>query len=145
MDGDVPRNNSYGVFVSQLTRFARVCTCFEDFRKRCLFLSSKLLKQGYRYNKLCIFFKKFYWKKHELISKYKLSLKTLLKTSISLPKYYGDFIYKIRKIKNNPNFNFVFSKLLNKFIQKGYDKDILRSTASLVLHPKLISKFAHLF
>ena len=145
LDGDVPRNNSYGVFVSQFIRFSRACSCVEDFRKRCLFLSSKLLRQGYRYNKLCICFKKFYRTKYDIISKYKLSLKTLLKTSISLPKYYGDLVYRIRKIKNNPNFNYAFSKLISKYIHKGYDRAILRSTASLVLHPKLILKFAHLF
>ena len=145
LDGDVPRNNSYGVFVSQLIRFARACTRVEDFRTRCLSLTAKLLGQGYRYNKLCVFFKKFYRSNHDILSKYTLSLKTLLKTSISLPNYYGDFIYKVRKIKNNPNFNYAFNRLISKFIRKGYDRTILKSTATLVLHPKVVSKFTHLF
>ena len=52
LDGDVPRRPSYGVYVSQLIRFARVCSHVEDFNacKKCL--TAKLLKQGYRYHKL---------------------------------------------------------------------------------------------
>ena len=30
-DGDVPRSPSYGVYISQLFRFARVCSNFSDF------------------------------------------------------------------------------------------------------------------
>ena len=50
--GDVPRSPSYGVYISQLIRFARVCSPFVDFNNRNTFLTSKLLKQGYRYHKL---------------------------------------------------------------------------------------------
>ena len=31
LDGDVPRSPSYGVYISQLIRFARVCSNVEDF------------------------------------------------------------------------------------------------------------------
>ena len=31
MDGDVPRRASYGVYISQLIRFARVCNHVTDF------------------------------------------------------------------------------------------------------------------
>ena len=51
LDGDVPRSPSYGVYISQLIRFARVCSNVDDFNKRNLFLTAKLLKQGYRYHK----------------------------------------------------------------------------------------------
>ena len=38
LDGDVPRRPSYGVYISQLIRFARVCSHIEDFntRNKCL-------------------------------------------------------------------------------------------------------------
>ena len=52
LDGDVPRSPSYGVYISQLIRFARVCSNVEDFNKRNLFLTAKSLKQGYRYHKI---------------------------------------------------------------------------------------------
>ena len=49
-DGDVPRSPSYGVYICQLIRFARVCSIVDDFNNRNLFLTAKLLKQGYRYH-----------------------------------------------------------------------------------------------
>ena len=49
LDGDVPRSPCYGVYISQLIRFARVCSLVDDFNNRNLFLTAKLLKQGYRY------------------------------------------------------------------------------------------------
>ena len=51
LDGDVPGSPSYGVFISQLIRFARVCSNVDDFNNRNLFFTAKLLKQGYRYHK----------------------------------------------------------------------------------------------
>ena len=48
LDGDVPRSTSCGVYISQLTRFARVCYNVDGFNNRNLFLDAKLLKQGYR-------------------------------------------------------------------------------------------------
>ena len=42
LDGDVPRCTSYGVYISQLIRFARASSYVSDFNKA---LSAKLLKQ----------------------------------------------------------------------------------------------------
>ena len=47
LDGDVPRSPSFGVCISQLIRFARMCSNVDDFNNRNLFLTAKLLKQGY--------------------------------------------------------------------------------------------------
>ena len=52
LDGDVPRRTSYGVYISQLIRFARVCSHVDDSNTRYKCLTAKLLKQGYRYHKL---------------------------------------------------------------------------------------------
>ena len=49
LDGDVPHSPSYGVYISQLIRFARVCSNVDDFNNRDLFLTAKLLKQGYQH------------------------------------------------------------------------------------------------
>ena len=45
LDRDVPRSPSYGVYISKLIRFARVCSNVGDFNNRNLFLTTKLLKQ----------------------------------------------------------------------------------------------------
>ena len=39
-------------FLDQLIRFARVCSNVDGFNNRNLFLTAKLLKQGYRYHKI---------------------------------------------------------------------------------------------
>ena len=48
LDGVVPRRASYGVYISQLIRFARVCSHVEDLNARNNCLTAKFLKQGYR-------------------------------------------------------------------------------------------------
>ena len=52
LDGDVPRSTSYGVYISQLIRFARVSSHVDDFNTRNNVLTAKLLRQGYRYHKI---------------------------------------------------------------------------------------------
>ena len=44
LDGDVPRRPSYGVYISQLIRFARVFSHVDDFTTRNKCLTAKLLK-----------------------------------------------------------------------------------------------------
>ena len=51
LDGDVPRSASYGVYISQLIRFARVSSHVDDFNTRNKVLTAKLFRQGYRYHK----------------------------------------------------------------------------------------------
>ena len=48
LDGSVPRSLSYGVYISQLIRFAKVCSNVDDVNNRKLFMTAKLLKQSYR-------------------------------------------------------------------------------------------------
>ena len=52
LNDDVPLRPPYGVYISQLIRFARVCSHVEDFNARSKCLTDKLLKQVYRYHKL---------------------------------------------------------------------------------------------
>ena len=78
LDGDVPRPPSYCVYISQLIRFARVCSYVDDFNNINFFLTAKLLKQGYRYHKIRKAFSKFYHRHTELIVKYNIGLKSLL-------------------------------------------------------------------
>ena len=59
LDGDVPRSTSYGVYISQLNRFARESSYVTDFNTRNKLLTQKLLKQGHRYHKLRRTFSKF--------------------------------------------------------------------------------------
>ena len=74
LDRDVPRRPSYGVYISQIIRFARVCSHVEDFNARSKCLTAKLLKQGYPYHMLRKAFSKFYRRHHELVSKFNVGL-----------------------------------------------------------------------
>ena len=69
LDGDVPFYPSYGVYISQLIRFARASLHVNDFSNRNKFLTAKLLKQCYRYHILRKAFSKFYRRHFELIEK----------------------------------------------------------------------------
>ena len=75
LDGDVPRSPSYGVYISQLIGFARVCSNVDDFDNRNLFLTAKLFKKCYRYHKIRKAFSKFYHRHSELIVKCRIGLK----------------------------------------------------------------------
>ena len=78
LDGVVPLSASYGVYISQLIRFARVSSHVDDFNTRNKVLTAKLLRQGYRYHKLHKAFSKFYRRHFDIVSKYNVRLKTLL-------------------------------------------------------------------
>ena len=75
LDGDVPRYTSYGIYISQLIRFARVSSHVADFNARNKGLTAKLPQQGYRYHKLRKIFSKFYRRHYELVSKFNVGLK----------------------------------------------------------------------
>ena len=97
LDGDVPRSASFGVYISQLIRFARVSSYVDDFNNRNKVLTAKLLRQGYRYHKLHKAFSILYRRHFNIVSKYNVELKTLLLQGLSEPELYGDLVYKFRK------------------------------------------------
>ena len=105
LDGDVPRRPSYGVYISQLIRFARVCSHVDDLNTRNKCLTAELLKQGYLYHKLRKVFSKFYRRHYELISKFNVGLKSLLHQGLSEPEFYGDLVYKFKKIRGMTDFS----------------------------------------
>ena len=98
LDGDVPCSTSYGVYIFQLIRFARVSSHVADFNTRNKVLATKLLRQGYRYHKIRKAFSKFYRRHFDIMSKYNVGLKTLILEGLSEPEFNGDLVYKFRKI-----------------------------------------------
>ena len=146
LDGDVPRRISYGVYISQLIRFARASSNLSDFNYRNKALTTKLLRQGYRYFKLRKAFSKFYRKHSALVEKYSVSLKTLLQQGISEPEFYGDLVYRlIKKVAGKSNFSEQFRKLSNRYKRIGYSLDIMRQTACPVVNPIIVDGYASLF
>ena len=99
--------------------------------------------QGYRYFKLRKAFSKFY--RSALLEKYSVSLKTLLQQGISEPEFYGDLVYRFRKIVSKSNFSEQFRKLINRYKRIGYSLDVMRQTACLVVNPVIVDGYASLF
>ena len=102
----------------------------DDLNTRNKVLSAKLLKQGYRYHKLCKAFSTFYRRHFDLGSKYNVGLKTVLLQGLSEPEFYGDLVYKFRKIIVENDFPYHFKTIIVNYKKKiGYNIDVLRQIA----------------
>ena len=145
LDGDVPRSTSYGVYISQLIRFARVSSHVVDFNARNKSLTAKHLLQGYRYHKLRKTFSKFYRRHYELVSKFSVGLKTLLHQDLSEPEFYGDLVHKFKKIVGRADFSDQFRKIIIRYKRIGYNINIMQQSACLVFNPVTVNNFASLF
>ena len=122
-----------------------MCSNFDNFNNRNLFLTAKLLKQGYRYHKIRKACSKFYHRHSELIVKYNIGLITLLQQGISEPIFYGDSVYIFKRIVGKPNFSDQFKKIVKRYIRVGYDLDIMRQSACLDLNPITVYSYGFLF
>ena len=78
LSSNIPSLPAYGVFISQLIRYARACSSYECFILRAARLSSKLLGQGYVMEHLKSLLRKFYGRYGDLIKHYEVSLSQML-------------------------------------------------------------------
>ena len=78
LGSNIPSSPAYGVFISQLIRYARACSSYECFILRARRLSSKLLKQGYLVERLKSSFRKFYGRYGDLVEQYGVTLSRML-------------------------------------------------------------------
>ena len=106
-------------------------------------LTAKLLQQGYRYHKLRKTFSKFYRRHYELVSKFTVGLKTLLHQGLSGPEFYGDLVYKFKQIVGRAGFSDQFRKIIVRYKRIGYNINIMRQSACLVLNPITVNNFAY--
>ena len=97
MYGDVPRRPSYGVYISQLITFDRLCIHVEDFNAHNICLTAELFKQGNRYHKLR---KAFFQAPSPTLCRIKISFTS----GLSEPEFYGDLVYKFKKIMGRTDF-----------------------------------------
>ena len=102
-----------------------MCSNVDDFNNRNLFVSAKLLKQGYGYHKIRKAFSKLYHRHSELPDKYNIGLKTLLQQGISEPIFNGNLVYKFKRIVGKSNFSDQFKKIVKRYIRVGYNLDIM--------------------
>ena len=86
-----------------------------DFNCRNEALTANRLEQGYRYHKLRKAFSMFYCRCNGLVDKHTVSLKKLLQQGISESEFYGDLVYRFRKIVGKSNFSEQSKKLINRY------------------------------
>ena len=133
---EVPRLPSYGIYISRLVQFARCCTSVFDFHSKNLQITSKLLTQGYRYHKLRKTFGKFFRSYSELLSKFgEISFQDYVSRRITHHVFYGDLVYKLRRVKGEANFISSGSKIVKRLRRRQNEPAIIERTKGLVLGP----------
>ena len=50
------------------------------------------------------------------------------------PVFYGDLVYKFKRIIGRPNFSDQFKKIIKRYKRVGYNMDIMRQSAYLVVN-----------
>ena len=78
LSSNIPSSPAYGVFISQLIRYARACSSYEWFILRAAWLSSKLRGQGYARERLKSSLRKFYGRYGDLIKHYEVPFSQML-------------------------------------------------------------------
>ena len=61
-----------------------------------------------------------------------VGLKSLLRQGLSEPDFYGDLVYKLKKIVGSNNFSAQFIKIISHYKKIGYNINVLQQTACLV-------------
>ena len=69
--------------------------------------------------------RKFYRRHFDIVSKYNVGLKTLLLQGLSEPEFYGDLVYKFRKIIDKNDFPYHFKKIVNFYKNIGYNINVM--------------------
>ena len=77
MDSNIPANPAYGVYISQLLRYARICTSKVDFINRLRGFSLRLRQQGFETNRLQNSFNKFVNRHGFIVEKYGAALREM--------------------------------------------------------------------
>ena len=83
MCSNIPASPAYGVYISQLIRYARVSSNYSDFLKRHLHLRNRLLDQGYKKIRLIRSLKKFIFRYQYLVEIYSVSAETIISDAFS--------------------------------------------------------------
>ena len=69
------------------------------------------LNKAFWYHKFRKTFSKFYRRYYDLISKFEVGLKSLLRQGLSELEFYGVFVYKLKKIVGSNSFSAQFIKI----------------------------------
>ena len=90
LSSNIQSGPSYVVYISQLLRYARCCSYYDDFRHHHKMLVERLVSQGYRYEHLGNSFRKFYGRYQDLTVKYQRSVSDIVRDSLP-----SDTLFKV--------------------------------------------------
>ena len=80
-----------------------------------------------------------------MVSKFNVGLKVFLQQSLSEPEFYGDLVYKLRKHVSRAGFSDQFRKVCMRYKRTGYNINVMRQSACLIINPITVDSFASLF
>ena len=79
----------------------------------------------------------------DIVSKYNVGLKTLLLQGLSEQEFYGDLVYKFKKIIGKNDFPYRFKKIIVRYKTFAYNINVMRQTARLVVNPIKVNRFPY--
>jgi hypothetical protein len=102
MCSNIPASPAYGVYISQLIRYARVSSNYSDFLKRHLHLRNRLLDQGYEKIRLIRSLKKFIFRYQDLDEIYSVTLMyKVVHHLIAVPVYHHPTMAEITPTRHS--------------------------------------------
>ena len=128
----VPRLPTYGIYISQLVRFARCCTSVFDLhsKKSNYFLTIDTGLQIPQASESSF--------GHTLNCSPNfdtISFQEYVSKRITHPVFYGVLVYKLRRVKSEANLISLGSKIVKRLQRRQYDPAIINMTIGLVLGP----------
>ena len=61
---------------------------------------------------------------------------------MSEPEFYGDLVYKFKKLKGINDFAFQFRKIITRYRRIGYNLNVMRQSACLDFNPIMVDNYA---
>ena len=80
-----------------------------------------------------------------MISKFNVGSKSLLHQGLSEPEFYGDLVYKFKKIRGMTDFSDQFIKIIMRHKRIGYNLNVMRQSACLDINQITVDGHAALF
>ena len=62
-----------------------------------------------------------------------------------IKNFYGDLVYKFKKIRGMTDFSDQFRKIIIRYKRIGYNLNVMRQSACLVINPITVDSYAALF
>ena len=70
---------------------------------------------------------------------------TILSEGLSEPGFYGDLVYKFKKLIGSNDFSFQFRKIITRYKRIGYNLNVMQQSAYLVFNPVMVDNYAAFF